>query len=124
MVYSDRGGEGCTRFSPWPVFSPWPARRRRPRSPQQLQRNLAAGVLTSARNRRARAGRGLHGDNPKGYIMYDGTGHMMVEFEKMPPPPKFASGDDWKPTPDEARAALPGFVAYFGTFTVDEKADA
>lgn len=64
------------------------------------------------------------GDGPKGFIMYDGTGHMMVAFEKMPPPPKFASGDDWQPTPDEARAAYLGFVAYFGTYTVDEAARA
>lgn len=60
------------------------------------------------------------GDNPKGYIMYDGTGHMMVEFEKMPPPPKFTSSDDWEPTADEARAAYLGYIAYFGTYTVDE----
>ena len=64
------------------------------------------------------------GDGPKGYIMYDGTGHMMVEFEKMPPPPKFASGDDWTPSPDEARAAYLGYIAYFGTYTVDEAAHA
>ena len=56
--------------------------------------------------------------------MYDATGHMMVEFEKMPPPAKFASGDDWNPTPEEARAALLGYIAYFGTYTVDEAAHA
>ena len=65
-----------------------------------------------------------HGDHPKGYIMYDDTGHMMVEFEKTPPPPKFASGDDWKPTAEEALTAYRGFVAYFGRYTVDEKARA
>ncbi|MEP6995841.1 MAG: lipocalin-like domain-containing protein [Acidobacteriota bacterium] len=64
------------------------------------------------------------GDGPKGYIMYDATGHMMVEFEKLPPPPKFSSGDDWTPTADEARAAYLGYVAYFGTYTVDETARA
>ncbi len=64
------------------------------------------------------------GDGPKGYIMYDTTGHMMVEFEKQPPPPKFASGDDWTPTADEARSAYLGYVAYFGTYTVDEAARA
>jgi len=64
------------------------------------------------------------GDDPKGYIMYDATGHMMVEFEKMPPPAKFASGDDWTPTPEEARPAFLGYIAYFGTYTVDEAAHA
>jgi hypothetical protein len=65
-----------------------------------------------------------YGDHPRGYIMYDATGHMMVGFEKMPPPPKFASGDDWTPTPDEARVALLGYASYFGTYTVDEAAHA
>lgn len=64
------------------------------------------------------------GDNPRGYLLYDGTGHMMVEFERMPPPAKFASDDDWTPTADEARAAYLGYVAYFGTYTVDEAAHA
>jgi hypothetical protein len=62
------------------------------------------------------------GDAPKGYIMYDATGHMMVEFERMPPPAKFASGDDGEPTAAEARVAHLGYVAYFGTYTVDEAA--
>lgn len=64
------------------------------------------------------------GDAPRGYIMYDRTGHMMVEFEKMPPPPKFVSDDDWTPTPEEARAVYLGYIAYFGTYTVDEAAHA
>jgi hypothetical protein len=62
------------------------------------------------------------GEQPKGLIIYDSAGHMAVQFEKMPAPSKFASGDDWKPTPDEARTAYLGYVAYFGTYTVDEAA--
>ena len=65
-----------------------------------------------------------YGASPKGYIMYDVTGHMMVGFEKMPPPPKFASGDGWNPTADEARAVYLGYISYFGTYTVDEAARA
>jgi len=64
------------------------------------------------------------GDGPKGYIMYDATGHMMVAFEKMPPPPKFASDDDWKPSAEEALRVYSGFVAYFGTYTIDESVHA
>ncbi len=33
--------------------------------------------------------------------------------------PKYAGR---QPTPDEAKAAITGYIAYFGTFTVDEKA--
>lgn len=64
------------------------------------------------------------GENARGYLLYDGTGHMMVGFEKMPPPARFSSGDDWNPTADEARGAYLGYVAYFGTYTVDEAAHA
>ncbi|HEY2798603.1 MAG TPA: lipocalin-like domain-containing protein [Thermoanaerobaculia bacterium] len=64
------------------------------------------------------------GDDVLGYLLYDSTGHMMVEFEKQPPPAKNSSGDDWNPTADEARTAYLGYVAYFGTYTVDETAHA
>jgi hypothetical protein len=46
------------------------------------------------------------GPNPIGYIMYDRTGHMAVQFMR-PNRPKDA------PTP--------GYTAYFGTYTVDEQ---
>jgi hypothetical protein len=81
-------------------------------------------VSYERRNSEAEGWTKRFGDGPKGYIMYDRTGHMMVEFERMPPPAQFASGDDWTPTPDEARAALLGYIAYFGTYTVDEAAHA
>jgi len=61
-----------------------------------------------------------YGKNPKGYIVYDETGHVTVQIMRTPPPAKFASGDDKKPTSEEARAAYKGYVAYFGTYTIDE----
>ncbi len=90
------------------------------------ERLLGTWRLVSIENRDApeKAWEKRYGENPRGYIMYDATGHMAVQIEKTPPPSKFASGDDWKPTPDEARAAYLGYVAYFGTYTVDEKAGA
>ena len=33
----------------------------------------------------------------------------------------FASGNDFTPTPKEAKAVYLNYVAYFGTFSVDEK---
>lgn len=60
------------------------------------------------------------GDQPRGYIMYDATGHMAVQIEKTPVPSKFGADDDWKPTPDEALGVYLGYLAYFGTYTVDE----
>jgi hypothetical protein len=61
-----------------------------------------------------------YGKNPKGYFVYDETGHVMIQMMRTPPPSKFVSGHDNKPTPQEALAAYNGYVAYFGKYTVDE----
>ncbi len=86
--------------------------------------HLAARLLRAKGGQEATEWNKRYGASPKGYIMYDVTGHMMVGFEKMPPPPKFASGDGWNPTADEARAVYLGYISYFGTYTVDEAARA
>ena len=93
-------------------------------APTLRQQLLGTWRLVSVENREAGEPewKSLFGESPRGYIMYDATGHMAVQFEKTPPPAKFASGDDWKPTPDEVLGVYLGYVAYFGTFTVDEKA--
>jgi hypothetical protein len=52
-------------------------------------------------------------------IGYDSTGHMAVQIMPDRSRPKFAGS---APTPEEAKSALTGYIAYFGTFTVDEKA--
>lgn len=55
--------------------------------------------------------------NSNGYITYSDTGHMGVHI--MPKVrAKFASN---MPTGEEAQAALRGYTAYFGTYTVDSK---
>ena len=54
--------------------------------------------------------------NSVGYITYADTGHMGVHI--MPRNrPRFAAN---QPTPEEALAAIRGYTAYFGSFTVDE----
>ena len=58
------------------------------------------------------------GANPKGIIYYDPSGAMVVQVA----PDKDRAKAGSAPTPDEAQAALAGYVAYFGTYTVDEKA--
>jgi hypothetical protein len=60
-----------------------------------------------------------YGKNPKGYFVYDNTGHVMIQIMKTPPGPPFASGDDEKPTAEEVKTAFTGYFAYFGTYTVD-----
>ena len=58
------------------------------------------------------------GDKPIGLIFYDDKGNMAVQIMPDRPRAKFAGT---LPTPDEARDAILGYTAYFGTYTVDEK---
>jgi Lipocalin-like domain len=58
------------------------------------------------------------GTNPKGIIYYDPSGSMVVQVA----PDKERAKAGAAPTPDEAQAALAGYIAYFGTYTVDEGA--
>jgi hypothetical protein len=59
------------------------------------------------------------GSRPTGLIYYDNTGHMAVHVVPDRVRPKFAGSE---PTPDEAKAAITGYIGYFGTYTVDESA--
>lgn len=61
-----------------------------------------------------------YGEHPTGYLVYDPTGHMSAHLMRMPAPPRFASGDD-NGTDSEVRSAYDGYLAYFGTYRVDEK---
>jgi Lipocalin-like domain len=58
------------------------------------------------------------GPNPKGMIYYGPHGEMSVQVA---PDVKRTRADDVM-TPDEAKIALTDYIAYFGTYTVDEKA--
>jgi Lipocalin-like domain len=56
--------------------------------------------------------------NGKGMIYYDPTGAMVCQVS----PGNTVMKAGAQPTPDEALAALDGTIAYFGTFTIDERA--
>ena len=59
----------------------------------------------------------IPGYNSNGYIIYADTGHMAVHI--MPKVrARFASNP---PTGEEAKAALTGYTAYFGSFSVNDK---
>jgi hypothetical protein len=76
------------------------------------------------------AGRNVKGDggawvplpdfNSIGYITYSDTGYMAVNVMPLDRPPFAADGG---PTPEEAQAALEGYTAYFGPFSVNEDAE-
>lgn len=55
-----------------------------------------------------------------GYIAYDSSGHMSVQLMR-PNLQKFASNDPLTATPEEKRAAFEGYLAYWGTYTVNEE---
>jgi hypothetical protein len=59
------------------------------------------------------------GAQPTGLIHYDAKGNMSVQIQPDRPRAKWAV--PLKPTPEEAQAALAGYTAYFGTYSVDEK---
>ena len=59
------------------------------------------------------------GPRPSGLIYYDAKGYMAVQIMPDRPRPKYAGAS---PTPDEAKAAISGYTAYFGTYTMDERA--
>ena len=65
-------------------------------------------------------GEKIRGPNPTGFIMYDDSGNMAVQMMPDWERPKFALG---KSTPEQAKAAVDAYSAYFGTYTVDEKAE-
>ena len=62
-----------------------------------------------------RAGRGA---NPSGMIIYTAGGHMSVQIA--PDVERKKAGAVM--TPDEAKIAVTDYIAYFGTYTIDEKA--
>lgn len=56
------------------------------------------------------------GTAPKGYILYDGTGHMAVQIMSSPWP---AFQNPEKPTPQELQRVFDGYVAYAGSYDYD-----
>ena len=60
------------------------------------------------------------GEHPRGYFIYDPTGHLSINIMKNPPLARFASGDADKVTDAEKAAAFDAYVGYFGTYRVDK----
>jgi hypothetical protein len=59
------------------------------------------------------------GRDAVGRISYDAAGRMCVQIMQ-PGRPQFASDDLRQGTPDEMIAAYRGYLAYYGTYTIDE----
>lgn len=74
--------------------------------------------MTSAIEKRFHGAWRLVSPVSDGIIYYDPSGQMSVQTAVRKPRPR--AGE--KPTADEALTAIDGYIAYFGTYTIDEKA--
>jgi len=61
----------------------------------------------------------LVSDVSTGLMYYDNLGNMAAQVMPNRPRQKYAGP---QPTPEEAKDAITGYLAYFGTYTVDETA--
>jgi hypothetical protein len=61
----------------------------------------------------------LISDTSTGLMYYDGLGNMAAQVMPARARAKYAGT---QPTPDEAKEAITGYLAYFGTYTVNERA--
>ena len=60
-----------------------------------------------------------YGENPAGQLMYDGRGRFAGQIMARERP-AFATGNLLKGSDNEVRAAFEGYVAYYGSYSVDE----
>jgi Lipocalin-like domain len=61
----------------------------------------------------------LVSDTQTGIMIYDGLGNMAAQVMPNRVRRKYTAAE---PTPEEAKDAITGYLAYFGTYTVDEQA--
>jgi hypothetical protein len=58
------------------------------------------------------------GSKPTGIIFYDAQGNMAAQIQPDRERPKYTG----TPTPEQGYERMRGYTAYFGTYTIDEKA--
>jgi hypothetical protein len=58
------------------------------------------------------------GEDAVGLLIYQSSGRMSVQFMRRDRP-RFKSGDAWRGTLEEEKAAFEGFFSYAGRYTVD-----
>ncbi|MEC7749587.1 MAG: lipocalin-like domain-containing protein [Chloroflexota bacterium] len=60
-----------------------------------------------------------YGDKPEGQLIYDGHGNFSGQIAGSGRP-AFETGNLLKGTPEEIKTAFEGYIAYYGTYEVDE----
>jgi hypothetical protein len=86
----------------------------RPAPSETAKRLIGTWNLVSIEGSRS----GNLGGRPTGLIYYDATGHMAAQIMTDRPRPTYTG----PPTPEQAKDTMQGYVAYFGTYTIDETA--
>jgi hypothetical protein len=86
----------------------------RPAPSETAKRLIGTWSLVSIEGMRT----GNLGARPTGLIYYDATGHMAAQIMTDRPRPTYTG----PPTPEQAKDTMQGYVAYFGTYTIDEAA--
>ncbi len=62
----------------------------------------------------------IYGDDPVGMLMYDAVGRVSIQIMRRHRP-NFAKNDRLGGTPEETQTAFNGYLAYFGTYSIDEE---
>jgi hypothetical protein len=60
------------------------------------------------------------GPSPKGVIIFSNDGHFSL-FQSRAEIPKIVANDRAKATPEEAQSIAASSIAYYGTYSIDEK---
>jgi hypothetical protein len=60
-----------------------------------------------------------YGDKPEGQLIYDGHGNFSGQIAGSGRP-AFETGNLLKGTPEEIKTAFEGYIAYYGTYEVEE----
>jgi hypothetical protein len=60
------------------------------------------------------------GTTPKGYLIYDSSGHMAVQLLRPDRPTAIDCSTSGSVSSDNSPQLLNGYEAYFGTYTIDE----
>jgi len=89
---------------------------------QQGLKELIVGTWTPVSQYVDQDGKRLEpfGSNPKGIVVYDSNGRFVLMLQRASLP-KFESSNRMAGSPEENKAIVQGSIAYFGSYSVDEK---
>lgn len=86
-----------------------------------IEQFIGTWELVSAQYRRANGEViEIYGEKPVGMLMYDANQNVTLQIMRRNRP-NFAAADRLGGTPEQIQAAFRGYLAYFGSYTIDEE---